>query len=127
MPYYAEIKIDLNGVMKLLSNLKPNKAAGPDSIKPLVLKQLKMETAPVICLLSEKTLQTGQLPSDWKKAQVCPLFKKGNKTEPSYYRPISLTTMAIRTTVVPIRILICTTVMPIRILIRTTAIISALS
>ena len=37
------------------------------------------------------------------------------------------TTMAIRTTVVPIRILICTTVVSIRILIRTTAIISALS
>ena len=86
-----EIKIDLNGVIKLLSNLKPDKAAGPDSIKPVVLKQLKTEIAPVICLLFEKSLQTGQLPSDWKKAQVCPLFKKGDKTEPSNYRPISLT------------------------------------
>ena len=86
-----DIKIDLNGVIKLLSNLKPDKAAGPDSIKPVVLKRLKTEIAPVICLLFEKTLQTGQLPSDWKKAQVCPLFKKGDKTEPSNYRPISLT------------------------------------
>ena len=90
-PAMPEIKIDLNGVLKLLSNLKPDKAAGPDSIKPVVLKQLKMEIAPVICLLFEKTLQTGQLPSEWKKAQVCPLFKKGDKTEPSNYRPISLT------------------------------------
>ena len=86
-----DIKFDLNGVIKLLSNLKPDKAAGPDSIKPVVLKRLKTEIAPVICLLFEKTLQTGQLPSDWKKAQVCPLFKKGDKTEPSNYRPISLT------------------------------------
>ena len=87
-PAMPEIKIDLNGVLKLLSNLKPDKAAGPDSIKPVVLKQLKMEIAPVICLLFEKTLQTGQLPSEWKKAQVCPLFKNGDKTEPSNYRPI---------------------------------------
>ena len=86
-----EIKIDLNGVLKLLSNLKPDKAAGPDSIKPAVLKQLKIEIASVIYLLFEKTLQTRQLPSDWKKAQVCPLFKKCDKTEPSNYRPISLT------------------------------------
>ena len=86
-----EIKIDLNGVLKLLSNLKPDQAAGPDSIKPVVLKQLKIEIAPVICLLFEKTLQTGQLPSDWKKAQICPLFKKGDKTEHSTYWPISLT------------------------------------
>ena len=71
-----EIKIDLYSVVKPLSSLKPDKAAGPDSIKPVVLKQLKTEIAPVICLLFESTLQTGQLPADWKKAQVCPLFKK---------------------------------------------------
>ena len=86
-----EIKTDLNGVLKLLSNLKPDKAAGPDSIKPVVLKQLKTEIAPVICLLFEKTLRTGLIPADWKKAQVCPLFKKGDKTEPSNNRHISLT------------------------------------
>ena len=61
----SEIKIDLNG--KLISNLKPDEAAGPDSIKPVVLKQLKMESAPDICLLFEKTLQTRQVPSEWKK------------------------------------------------------------
>ena len=60
----SEIKIDPNGVLKLLSNLKPDKAAGPDSIKPVVLKQLKTEISPVICLLFEKTLQTGHLPAD---------------------------------------------------------------
>ena len=88
-PTMPEIKTDPHGVLKLLSNLKPDKAVGPDSIKPLVLKQL--EIAAVICLLFAKTLETGQLPSDWKKAQVCPLFRKGDKTEPSNYRPISLT------------------------------------
>ena len=90
-PAMAEIKIDLNGVLKLLSNLKPDKAAEPDSIKPVVLKQLKMEIAPAICLLFEKTLQTGQLPSEWIKNASLSLFKKGDKTEPSNYRPISLT------------------------------------
>ena len=44
-PAMPEIKIDLNGVLKFLSNLKPDKAAGPDSIKPVVLKQLKMKIA----------------------------------------------------------------------------------
>ena len=81
------IQIDLNGELKLLSNLKPDKVAGPDSNKPVVLKQLKTEISPVTCLFLEKTLQTRQLPSDWKKAQVCPLFKKGDKTEPTNYRP----------------------------------------
>ena len=46
--------------------------------------------APVICLLFEKSLKTGQLPSEWTKAQVCPLYKKGDKTDPANYRSISL-------------------------------------
>ena len=79
MFHYAGNQNYLNGKLKLLSNLKPDKAAGPDSIIPVVLKQLKTDIAPVICLFFEKTLQTGQLPSDWKKAQVCPLFKKATK------------------------------------------------
>ena len=78
-PAMPEIKIDLNGVLKLLSNLKPDKGVGPDSIKPVVLKQLKKEIAPVICLLFEKTLQTGQLPSDWKKHKSVPYSKRVTK------------------------------------------------
>ena len=57
-PLMPEISIDLNGVLKLLSNLKPDKAAGPDEIKPVVLKELRHEIAPIICLLFERSLST---------------------------------------------------------------------
>ena len=33
----------------------------------------------------------GQVPALWKVAQVCPVFKKGSKTYPLNYRPVSLT------------------------------------
>ena len=49
------------------------------------------EIAPMICLLFERSLATGQIPSDWTKAKVSPLFKKGDKGDPANYRPISLT------------------------------------
>ena len=90
-PPMPEIRIDPNGIIKLLANLNTNKAAGPDSIKPIILKELGLEIAIVICLLFEKSLKTDQLPSEWTKAQICPLYKKGDKTDPANYRSISLT------------------------------------
>ena len=54
-------------------------------------EELRIEIAPVIQLIFEKSLATGKLPSDWTKANVTPIFKKGEKSDPSNYRPISLT------------------------------------
>ena len=90
-PQMPEININLNGILKLLSNLQPHKAAGPDEIRPIVLRELRTEIAPIIQLIFEKSLATGKLPSDWTRANVSPIFKKGEKSDPSNYRPISLT------------------------------------
>ena len=90
-PTMPEICINQNGIIKLLSNLRPDKAAGPDEIRPIVLKELRLEIAPIIQLIFERSLATGELPSDWTKANVSPIFKKGDKSDPANYRPISLT------------------------------------
>ena len=60
-------------------------------LKSVVLKELWHEMPPIICLLFERSLSTGVLPSDWTKAGVSPLFKKGDKGDPANYRPLSLT------------------------------------
>jgi hypothetical protein len=44
-----DINITENGVHKLLKNLNPNKAAGPDNITPRVLKELATVLNPLIC------------------------------------------------------------------------------
>ena len=81
----------LNGPLKLLKNLKPGKAAGPDKLKPLLLKELRDEIAPIIKVIFDKSLQTGTLPTEWLTANVMPVFKKGDKSLAANYRPISLT------------------------------------
>ena len=86
-----EINVDLKGILKLLSNLKPDKAPGPDGIRPIILKELREEIAPIIQLLLKKSLSTGKILSVWTKANVSPVFKKGNKNDPANYRSISLT------------------------------------
>ena len=91
IPVMPDIEISLNGLLKLPKQLKPGKAAGPDKLKPLLLKELRDEIAPIIKVNFEKSLQTGKLPSEWVTANVMPVFKKGDKSSADNYRPISLT------------------------------------
>ena len=37
-----------------------------------------------------KSLSFGKIPSDWKHAKSCPVYKKSDKHDPINYRPISL-------------------------------------
>ena len=42
------------------------------------------------------SLETGILPEDWTKANIVPVLKKGTKSDPANYRPISLTSIVIK-------------------------------
>ena len=66
-------------------------AAGPDKIRPLILKELKEEISPIKQVILERSIETGKLPIEWCQAYVTPVFKKGDKTQAVNYRPISLT------------------------------------
>ena len=86
-----DLKISVNGIIKLLQGLKPDKAPGRDQIRPLLLQKLCREIAPTLQVIFSKSLEEGSLPSEWLKANVSPIFKKGEKSDPANYRPISLT------------------------------------
>ena len=90
-PAMDDIIVSCSGVAKLLRNLKPHKAAGPDGVPARLLKEVANELAPAITLLFQASINQGRLPAVWKKAMIFPLFKKGNRSLASNYRPISLT------------------------------------
>ena len=64
---------------------------GPDELHPRVLKQLAPTIVPILRLIFQKSIDSGQVPSDWKTANVCSIFKKGQKYDAANYRPVSLT------------------------------------
>ena len=47
-PVMEDFSISVAAILKLLKNLKPGKAAGPDRLKPILLKELCEEIAPII-------------------------------------------------------------------------------
>ena len=81
-----DIVVSTNGVEKLLKNLNPNKAAGPDGISPRVLKEFASEIAPILTIIFQASLDSGTIPKDWKQANISPIFKKGERTKASNYR-----------------------------------------
>ena len=92
-PNVPSIVFTTNGIHRQLSSLNVNKASGPDSIPGCILQICATEVAPILMVLFTQSLNTGEVPSDWLNANVIPVYKKGNKHDPSNYRPISLTSI----------------------------------
>ena len=90
-PFMHDIVVTKEGVTKLLRGLNPSKALGPDELHPRVLKELAVELGPVFAHLFQQSIDTGEIPKEWSLANICPLFKKGDRSLARNYRPVSLT------------------------------------
>ena len=86
------ISIDNDLVLRILKNLNPNKAVGYDCISNRILKACAVSLHITFCRLINCSLTAGIFPSVWKKANVVPIFKKGNRSDCKNYRPVSLLT-----------------------------------
>ena len=87
------ITVSKSGVLKLLLGIDDSKATGPDGIPGKFLKSCAHELHEVFTIFFQKSLDLGEIPEDWKSANIFPLFKKGDKGNVENYRPISLTSI----------------------------------
>ena len=84
------ITITTQDVLDVFLYLDVSKVCGPDLINPLLLKEGSHILAHPYAVIFNRSLSQGYFPSSWKEANVKPIFKKDDKSQPSNYRPISL-------------------------------------
>ena len=78
---------EINSILQCLST---DKAAGIDNISSIFLKDGASILKRPICQICNLSIKLSQFPTQCKIAKVKPLFKKGSKTDPKNYRPVSL-------------------------------------
>ena len=79
------IDISPADVNKLFSGLDPHKAR--------LLKVLALEITPALTRFIKASIQQGVIRDNWRMANVTPVFKKGDRSNPENYRSISLTSI----------------------------------
>ena len=89
----ADLLFSPDGVAKQLAKLNPYKACGPDNLPARVLKEISQSASTWLAFIFQQSFDLGVVPSDWSKALVTAVFKRENKSDPSNYRPISLTSI----------------------------------
>ena len=102
MPFFEErdyydaledIELDSNIVQEKLEKLKKNKSPGPDNMHPRVLHEIASSISYPLSIIYRTSIDTKTLPKEWKHANVSAIYKKENKSLPSNYRPVSLTSI----------------------------------
>jgi hypothetical protein len=88
--------IDTNHIKELLTDINPDKSPGPDGIHPRLLKEASELMVTPLHIMFKKSLETAELPNDWKLANISAIHKKGDKRIPGNYRPISLTSVVVK-------------------------------
>ncbi len=75
-------------VEKLLQKFKIKKASGPDNLPAYIFRESATELTLVLSGIFNQSLKIDTLPEDWLKANIAPIFKKGNKNLAENYRPV---------------------------------------
>ena len=86
----TNINFDEQLISKLIVVLNPNKAHGHDGLSICMLQMGSDSISKPLSIIFRSCLKAGYFPAAWKKANVVPVHKKGNKQILNNYRPVSL-------------------------------------
>ena len=84
------VNFSTGDISKIINNLDLDKAHGHDMLSIGMIKLCGNSICKPLSIIFNDCLKVGKFPSDWKKAHVVPIHKKGDKQCLENYRPISL-------------------------------------
>ena len=87
------IVVEKQGIREVLEKLDVRKAMGPDEVSAWVLKECAEQLVEPIWDVINNSVKEGEVPREWKRANIVPIYKGGKKTDPLNYRPVSLTSV----------------------------------
>ena len=88
---YGEMdEITREEVINAIKKMKNGKATGEDGIPSEIFKALDDVGVTWLRRIFNIAWDEGRIPDDWRRAIVCPIYKKGDKTRCENYRGISL-------------------------------------
>jgi len=73
------VEITEDKVKKAVSKLQDNKAAGTDGLNSTFVKNCIEGIVSPVCKIFRESIRTGEVPQDWRDANVTAIFKKGAK------------------------------------------------
>ena len=93
----TDINLNEENIIRLLESVNTAKSKGSDNIHPKFLVETAKTIVTPLSIIYRKLLDEGILPKEWKSANISAFHKKGSKSDPSNYRPISLTSVVCKT------------------------------
>lgn len=87
------VYVEQQDIRFAIRNLKSSVSKTPEDIPALYVKRTLTNLLLPLEIIYNKSLRQGKVPSLWKRAIVIPLHKKGIRSMPSNYRPVSLTSV----------------------------------
>ena len=77
-------------IQSFIEILNPNTACGPDGISNKMLKPVAKEISVPLSILFNRSFREGKFSELWKRSNIIPLPKKGDNSDQSNFRPVSL-------------------------------------
>ena len=79
-----------SSIRAALNQLTQNKACGPDNISARIILECREELVVPLTKICSMSVASGVFPERWKRANIVPIFKKGDKKSAENYRSVSL-------------------------------------